>query len=86
MQGSIAIWLRWLRLDIGFDAWRFDFVKGSLVARRRWQKLPAALQSSRDTAFGSKAMVPSMLATTAAELQMDDASQSCLGVAVRQEE
>jgi len=28
VQGSIAIWLRWLRLDIGFDAWRFDFVKG----------------------------------------------------------
>ncbi|CAE7310762.1 AMY1.2 [Symbiodinium necroappetens] len=28
VQSSIAIWLRWLRLDIGFDAWRFDFVKG----------------------------------------------------------
>ncbi|CAE7689612.1 AMY1.6 [Symbiodinium pilosum] len=28
VQNSIAVWLRWLRLDIGFDAWRFDFVKG----------------------------------------------------------
>lgn len=27
-QQSIAIWMRWLRLDVGFDAWRFDFVKG----------------------------------------------------------
>ena len=30
MQKSISIWLRWLRLEIGFDAWRFDFVKGEL--------------------------------------------------------
>ena len=28
MQKSIEIWLRWLRLELGFDAWRFDFVKG----------------------------------------------------------
>ncbi|CAL1146851.1 unnamed protein product, partial [Cladocopium goreaui] len=28
VQQSIAIWMRWLRLDVGFDAWRFDFVKG----------------------------------------------------------
>ncbi|CAJ1385428.1 unnamed protein product [Effrenium voratum] len=28
VQKSISIWLRWLRLEIGFDAWRFDFVKG----------------------------------------------------------
>eukprot|EP00929_Paragymnodinium_shiwhaense_P012461 TRINITY_DN11967_c0_g1_i1.p1 TRINITY_DN11967_c0_g1~~TRINITY_DN11967_c0_g1_i1.p1 ORF type:complete len:1741 (-),score=483.75 TRINITY_DN11967_c0_g1_i1:336-5558(-) len=28
VQQSIAIWMRWLRLQIGFDAWRFDFVKG----------------------------------------------------------
>lgn len=28
VQKSIAIWLRWLRLQVGFDAWRFDFVKG----------------------------------------------------------
>ena len=28
VQQSIAIWLRWLRLELGFDAWRFDFVKG----------------------------------------------------------
>ena len=32
VQSSIAIWLRWLRLDIGFDAWRFDFVKGCVAA------------------------------------------------------
>ena len=30
VQQSIAIWLRWLRLDVGFDAWRFDFVKGAI--------------------------------------------------------
>jgi len=28
VQQSIAIWMRWLRLEVGFDAWRFDFVKG----------------------------------------------------------
>jgi len=28
VQESIAIWLRWLRLQVGFDAWRFDFCKG----------------------------------------------------------
>jgi len=28
VQQSIQIWLRWLRLELGFDAWRFDFVKG----------------------------------------------------------
>lgn len=28
VQKSIAVWLRWLRLTVGFDAWRFDFVKG----------------------------------------------------------
>eukprot|EP00913_Durusdinium_trenchii_P006734 g6330.t1 len=28
VQKSIEIWLRWLRLELGFDAWRFDFVKG----------------------------------------------------------
>lgn len=22
--------MRWLRLDVGFDAWRFDFVKGAM--------------------------------------------------------
>ncbi|CAK9017825.1 unnamed protein product [Durusdinium trenchii] len=28
VQQSISVWLRWLRLDVGFDGWRFDFVKG----------------------------------------------------------
>jgi len=28
VQDSISVWLRWLQLQIGFDAWRFDFVKG----------------------------------------------------------
>lgn len=28
VQHSISIWLRWLRLQVGFDAWRFDFAKG----------------------------------------------------------
>jgi len=28
VQKSIEVWLRWLRLQIGFDGWRFDFVKG----------------------------------------------------------
>lgn len=28
VQEGISVWLRWLRLQIGFDAWRFDFVKG----------------------------------------------------------
>eukprot|EP00928_Gymnodinium_smaydae_P050054 TRINITY_DN3366_c0_g6_i1.p1 TRINITY_DN3366_c0_g6~~TRINITY_DN3366_c0_g6_i1.p1 ORF type:complete len:1786 (+),score=300.32 TRINITY_DN3366_c0_g6_i1:41-5359(+) len=28
VQESIKIWMRWLRLEVGFDAWRFDFVKG----------------------------------------------------------
>eukprot|EP00746_Dinoflagellata_sp_MGD_P128368 gnl/MRDRNA2_/MRDRNA2_62752_c0_seq1.p1 gnl/MRDRNA2_/MRDRNA2_62752_c0~~gnl/MRDRNA2_/MRDRNA2_62752_c0_seq1.p1 ORF type:complete len:830 (+),score=120.61 gnl/MRDRNA2_/MRDRNA2_62752_c0_seq1:74-2563(+) len=28
VQKSISIWLRWLRLQVGFDAWRFDFSKG----------------------------------------------------------
>jgi len=28
VQQSISVWLRWLRLEVGFDAWRFDFVKG----------------------------------------------------------
>ncbi|CAE7520500.1 AMY1.4 [Symbiodinium microadriaticum] len=28
VQDSINIWLRWLRLQVGFDGWRFDFVKG----------------------------------------------------------
>merc|ERR1719401_708650 len=28
VQESISIWLRWLQLQVGFDAWRFDFVKG----------------------------------------------------------
>jgi len=28
VQDGISIWLRWLRLQVGFDAWRFDFVKG----------------------------------------------------------
>mmetsp|Transcript_66095 Transcript_66095/g.215010 ORF Transcript_66095/g.215010 Transcript_66095/m.215010 type:complete len:785 (+) Transcript_66095:111-2465(+) len=28
VQQSIAIWLRWLQLQVGFDGWRFDFVKG----------------------------------------------------------
>jgi len=28
VRESIRIWLRWLRLQVGFDAWRFDFVKG----------------------------------------------------------
>lgn len=28
VQESISIWLRWLRLQVGFDGWRFDFVKG----------------------------------------------------------
>lgn len=28
VQQSINIWMRWLRLQVGFDAWRFDFVKG----------------------------------------------------------
>lgn len=28
VQQSISIWLRWLQLQVGFDAWRFDFVKG----------------------------------------------------------
>ncbi|CAE8625288.1 unnamed protein product, partial [Polarella glacialis] len=28
VQQSISIWLRWLRLQVGFQAWRFDFVKG----------------------------------------------------------
>jgi alpha-amylase len=28
VQEGISVWLRWLRLQVGFDAWRFDFVKG----------------------------------------------------------
>jgi len=28
VQNSIKVWMRWLRLEVGFDAWRFDFVKG----------------------------------------------------------
>mmetsp|Transcript_106076 Transcript_106076/g.188657 ORF Transcript_106076/g.188657 Transcript_106076/m.188657 type:complete len:864 (+) Transcript_106076:49-2640(+) len=28
VQESISIWLRWLRLQVGIDGWRFDFVKG----------------------------------------------------------
>ncbi|CAK9036719.1 unnamed protein product [Durusdinium trenchii] len=28
VQECISIWLRWLRLQVGFDGWRFDFVKG----------------------------------------------------------
>mmetsp|Transcript_59016 Transcript_59016/g.140933 ORF Transcript_59016/g.140933 Transcript_59016/m.140933 type:complete len:668 (-) Transcript_59016:172-2175(-) len=28
VQRGLSIWLRWLRLKVGFDAWRFDFVKG----------------------------------------------------------
>ena len=28
VQKSIQVWLRWLRLEMGFDGWRFDFVKG----------------------------------------------------------
>jgi len=28
VRQSISIWLRWLQLQVGFDAWRFDFVKG----------------------------------------------------------
>jgi len=28
VQESICIWMRWLQLQVGFDAWRFDFVKG----------------------------------------------------------
>jgi len=28
VQESISVWLRWLRLQVGFDGWRFDFVKG----------------------------------------------------------
>ncbi|CAE7255392.1 AMY1.4 [Symbiodinium natans] len=28
VQDSINIWLRWLRLQVGFDGWRFDFAKG----------------------------------------------------------
>lgn len=28
VRNSLKTWLRWLRLEIGFDAWRFDFVKG----------------------------------------------------------
>ena len=25
---DIKHWLSWLRADVGFDGWRFDFVKG----------------------------------------------------------
>eukprot|EP00437_Effrenium_voratum_P019463 CAMPEP_0181446782 /NCGR_PEP_ID=MMETSP1110-20121109/26285_1 /TAXON_ID=174948 /ORGANISM="Symbiodinium sp., Strain CCMP421" /LENGTH=702 /DNA_ID=CAMNT_0023570877 /DNA_START=28 /DNA_END=2136 /DNA_ORIENTATION=- len=28
VQESISVWLRWLRLQVGFDGWRFDFAKG----------------------------------------------------------
>lgn len=28
VRDSLKTWLRWLRLEVGFDAWRFDFVKG----------------------------------------------------------
>mmetsp|Transcript_36477 Transcript_36477/g.77584 ORF Transcript_36477/g.77584 Transcript_36477/m.77584 type:complete len:786 (+) Transcript_36477:78-2435(+) len=28
VQQSISVWLRWLQLQVGFDGWRFDFVKG----------------------------------------------------------
>eukprot|EP00928_Gymnodinium_smaydae_P053487 TRINITY_DN37464_c0_g1_i1.p1 TRINITY_DN37464_c0_g1~~TRINITY_DN37464_c0_g1_i1.p1 ORF type:complete len:648 (+),score=45.33 TRINITY_DN37464_c0_g1_i1:47-1945(+) len=28
VQRSISIWLRWLRLQVGYSAWRFDFSKG----------------------------------------------------------
>lgn len=28
VQKELAEWLRWLKRDIGFDGWRFDFAKG----------------------------------------------------------
>ena len=28
LRESIVDWLNWLKNDIGFDSWRFDFVKG----------------------------------------------------------
>ncbi|CAE8620451.1 unnamed protein product, partial [Polarella glacialis] len=32
VQRSITIWLRWLRMQVGFDAWRFDFGEGFSAA------------------------------------------------------
>ena len=28
LRKSLVDWLNWLHNDIGFDCWRFDFVKG----------------------------------------------------------
>lgn len=28
VRKDIAEWMRWLRNSIGFDGWRFDYVKG----------------------------------------------------------
>lgn len=28
LRKSLVDWLNWLHTDIGFDSWRFDFVKG----------------------------------------------------------
>ncbi|KAI4964059.1 hypothetical protein ZWY2020_008433, partial [Hordeum vulgare] len=52
VQKELVEWLNWLKADIGFDGWRFDFAKGyprtsprfTLTARaqlRRWRQRPA---------------------------------------------
>ena len=28
MRKDITAWMKWLRNNVGFDGWRFDFVKG----------------------------------------------------------
>ena len=37
--------MRWLRLDVGFDAWRFDFVKGPSESRSTCSTYFAFLRS-----------------------------------------
>ena len=51
MQQSIAIWMRWLRLDVGFDAWRFDFVKGAMGWATAMQT-PKVCETCRPTLEG----------------------------------
>ena len=44
MRNDLKTWLNWMRDDVGFQGWRFDFVKGYsgkyTVGRRAVQDHP----------------------------------------------
>eukprot|EP00438_Fugacium_kawagutii_P018425 Skav229323 [mRNA] locus=scaffold2688:50926:56779:- [translate_table: standard] len=51
VQQSIAIWLRWLRLDVGFDAWRQNTINWINATDKETLAMPYVSGELRSAAF-----------------------------------